>query len=73
MTWTRKELEAELAALDKAVAQLLREHEDPAHFWPAFVKIADALEDQAAPGDFEWVQYQIDLILERHDLDRREG
>lgn len=68
MSHTRAELESQLAALGRSVLKLLAEHEDPENFWPAFAGEADVIADGAAPGDFDWVQQQIDEILRRHGL-----
>jgi hypothetical protein len=66
MTYTRAELEKELAALEQAVAQLLAEHEDPAEFWPAFAGEADDFVSRVVPADWDWADERLEDILRRH-------
>lgn len=66
MTYTRAELETELAALERAVVQLLTEHEDPTEFWPAFAGEADAFVSCVGPADWDWADERLEDILRRH-------
>lgn len=66
MTYTRAELETELAALERAVVQLLAEHEDPAEFWPAFAGEADDFTSRVGPADWDWADERLEDILRRH-------
>lgn len=66
MAYTRIELETELAALERAVVQLLAEHEDPAEFWPAFAGEADDFTSRVGPADWDWADERLEDILRRH-------
>jgi hypothetical protein len=68
MSLSRSELTLKLKALEDAMPALLAAHPEDADFWPAFAGEAEAIEEAAAPEDFEFVRTQIDCVLGSHGL-----
>ncbi|WP_017463515.1 hypothetical protein [Dyella ginsengisoli] len=66
MMHTRAELEAELAALEQMVVQLLAEQEAPADFWDTFAEEADHFASRVAPADWDWADERLADMLRRH-------
>ncbi|MET3654106.1 hypothetical protein [Dyella japonica] len=77
MAKTREQLQQLLAALDRAIPDLVkdtREDEpDPSgevsgDFWAAFAGESDVILDDASAEDYEWVNQQIDALLAKHNI-----
>jgi hypothetical protein len=66
MTYTRAELEKELAALEQLAVKLLAEHEDPTYFWDTFAEEADHFTASVAPADWDWADERLADMLRRH-------
>jgi hypothetical protein len=66
MALSRDALQTHLDHLDAAIDGLLAGEGD--HFFVAFAGMADAIADEAGPGDCYWVEDQALAILERRGL-----
>lgn len=66
MTLTRPELQTRLNALEAQLPALVREHPDPADFWPAYAGVADEIVDAAGADDCEWVDDRLEEMLRHH-------
>ena len=63
MAKTREELDSILDELESELPGLLKDTEDQDDFWMAFTGLADAIEDDAAPEDLDYVRSRISAML----------
>jgi hypothetical protein len=77
MAKTREQLQQLLAALDRAIPDLVKDTQedepDPSgdvsgDFWAAFAGESDVILDDASAEDYEWVNQQIDALLAKHNI-----
>ena len=63
MAKTRNELDSILDELEQELKALVKEDADQDDFWMALVALSDAIEDDTAPEDLDYVRGRIDYIL----------
>lgn len=63
MAKTRTELDSILDELEDELKVLVMEDADQDDFWMALVAMSDAIEDDTAPEDLDYVRARIDSIL----------
>ena len=63
MAKTRDEIDSILDELERELPELLKDADDQDDFWLAFVGLSDAIEDDAAPADLQYVRGRIDRML----------
>lgn len=63
MAKTRNELDSILDELEQELKVLVKEDADQDDFWMALVALSDAIEDDTAPEDMDYVRGRIDYIL----------
>lgn len=63
MAKTRNELDSILDELEQELKALVKEDADQDDFWMALVALSDAIEDDTAPEDMDYVRGRIDYIL----------
>lgn len=68
MAMTRDELQGRLDRLAADMPGLVKEYPDPGDFNSAFAGRADDITDEAGAADHEWVNAEIDKLLQGHGL-----
>lgn len=68
MPKSRAELDQMLDALDSFIPGLESSKPHAADFWEAFNKLAQAVQENAGPGDHGWVCERLDAIQVKHHL-----
>ncbi|HET6555619.1 MAG TPA: hypothetical protein VFG49_18975 [Dyella sp.] len=68
MAKSRSELNEMLEALDDFVPGLARSKPNADEFWSEFNRLADAVQENAAPDDHAWVCERLDAIQVKHHL-----
>ncbi|WP_139350566.1 hypothetical protein [Rhodanobacter sp. B04] len=66
MDMTRTELKRLLAKLDQSMPALMKQYPEDHNFMPVFAHMADAITEGAKPDDYDWVNDEIDWILDKH-------
>ena len=62
------QLDQMLDALDQSVPQLVQDNPAPEAFWDSFARMANAIQDNAEPGERAWVCDRLDAIQVKHHL-----
>ncbi|TCI10261.1 hypothetical protein EZM97_15290 [Dyella soli] len=68
MAKSHAELNEMLDALDQFIPGLVQSKPNPRDFWATFTKLADAVQENAAPEDHGWICERLDAIQVRHHL-----
>jgi hypothetical protein len=63
MAKTRTEIDTILDELERELDVLRKEDADQDDFWMALMALSDAIEDETAPEDLEYVRKRFDFIL----------
>lgn len=69
---TRESLDRQLQELGDMLPDWLEKLRHPSQFWPQFDALSQSILDDCSEEDVPYVQRKLDLLLQRHGLNRAE-